>query len=352
MPIIVANGINEPLLAESAVETGVADFIGMARASLADPALPQKAAEGRFDEINYCIRCLQGCEGGILKGGPIRCMVNPTLGRESQFPQTKAAQKKKVLVIGAGPGGMEAAVAAARRGHEVTLWEKADHVGGEFIPAMFPPAKGEYAQMITFLRKQLAILNVTVVLNKQATVDEIRTFGADKVIIATGGQPNRPNIPGIETNKVIFARDVLTGKDIPEGQIVIIGGGEVGTETAAYLADCARGQVTIIEMSNHLGHGLMREFPTMRFFREQGVQSMLNAKVNAISADYVEVTINEEKKRVTANAVILAAGYHPNNQLLKELQKAKVPFVAVGDVNKCTNALDATQEGFEAGYNA
>lgn len=353
-PIIVANGINEPILAENVIEEGAADFVGMARASLADPELPIKASEGRWDEINYCIRCLQGCEGGLLKGGSIRCMVNPMIGHYMKYSGKPLPTPKKVLIIGAGPAGLEAAVAAARRGHNVTLWEASDHVGGEFIPAMYPPAKGEYSNMITFLRKQLEILKVNLVLNKRATVEEIKEFGADKTIIATGAQPNDMKFTGEDTNDVTFANQVLVGKHPVEGNIVIIGGGEVGTETASYLADTERGKITVVEYTDHLGFGLMREYPTRRFFRDQGVTVMTKTNVTAITKDTVEVTTADSQHHsLPADHVILSTGYHSNNDLYKQLTDQKVAnVVSVGDAKSARDALAATQEGFDAGFNA
>ncbi|MGN1280066.1 MAG: NAD(P)-binding protein, partial [Limosilactobacillus sp.] len=164
IPLIVANGIQDPMLAEDVLDEDIADFVGMARASLADPYLPKKTAEGKFADINQCIRCLQGCEGGLLQGGSITCMVNPRVGREGEY-DFKPVAAKKVLIIGGGPAGLEAAITAKRRGHDVTLWEASNQFGGEFIPAAYPPAKGELAQMIAFLVRQLDIRHVHYELN-------------------------------------------------------------------------------------------------------------------------------------------------------------------------------------------
>ncbi|GAW98498.1 oxidoreductase [Secundilactobacillus mixtipabuli] len=354
IPLIVANGINDPVLAESLLDQNVCDFIGMARASLADPELPNKTKAGNLNQIDYCIRCLQGCEGGLLKGSHISCLVNPMIGNETKYPFATKPKPKKVLVIGGGPAGMEAAITAARRGHDVTLWEKTNELGGEFIPATYPPAKGEYVNLLVFLRKQLAIRQVHVELQHQASVEDVMAFNADKVIMATGSDPNFPHIPGIENVPVHFARDVLVGKDPLEGELVVIGGGEVGTETAAYLADAERGHVTVIEMTRDINAGLMRTVDTKRFFRDHEVTVMTDATVQSLSIKGVTVRINDETRTISADGIVLATGYHSDNQLYKTLSE-RLPesqLVAVGDTVEATNALVATQTGFAAGYSA
>lgn len=193
IPVMAVNSIDDPLMAEQLVAEGVCDFVGMSRCSLADPDMPRKAMEGRFDEIRPCVRCVQGCTGWVVKQIPIRCCLNPVLGNEYKYTFADQPEPKKVLVIGGGPGGMQAAIAAGKRGHQVTLWEKNRKLGGELLAAVCPPGKGEFASYIIALQKELSLMeNVQAVLNKEASADEILAFGADKVILATGGIPNFP----------------------------------------------------------------------------------------------------------------------------------------------------------------
>jgi 2,4-dienoyl-CoA reductase-like NADH-dependent reductase (Old Yellow Enzyme family)/NADPH-dependent 2,4-dienoyl-CoA reductase/sulfur reductase-like enzyme len=352
LPLIVANGINDPAMGENLLEENVCDFIGMARASLADPELPNKTARGNLGDINYCIRCLQGCEGSLLEGKSIRCLVNPMIGKETEYTFDKKVDAKNILVIGGGPAGMEAAIAARRQGHTVTLWEKSSELGGEFLPAIYPPAKGEYASFLVFLRRQMTILGVNVVMSHSATLENVQEFGADKVIVATGGDPNKAKLPGIDHDNIHFANNVLLGKEPLSGNIVVVGGGEVGTETAMYLADSERGHITVIEMTNNINAGLMRTVETKRFFRDHEVDVITNATVASFDDEFVNIHHQDHDEKIPADEIVLSMGYHPDNHLLQELQDNLENVVAAGDVTKATNALEATTQGFAAGYNA
>lgn len=352
IPTIVANGINDPAMAETVLEQDACDFVGMARASLADPDMPRKAARGQLSSINYCIRCLQGCEGSLLEGKHVRCLVNPELGHETEYNFEQNPESKNVLVIGGGPAGMEAAIAATRQGHEVTLWEQGNELGGEFVSAIYPPAKGEYANFLVFLNHQMKALNINVVLNQTATIENVKEFNPDKVIVATGGDPNKPNLPGIDADNIHFAKDVLLGREPIEGEIVVVGGGEVGTETAMYLADAERGHVTIIEMTGDIDAGLLRTVPTKRFFRDHEVTVITHAKVEQFNNNEVVIDHNGHDEQIAADAIVLAMGYHADNSLLKSLQSELDNVVAAGDVTEPTNALEASTAGFQAGYYA
>ncbi|WP_125588354.1 oxidoreductase [Companilactobacillus jidongensis] len=352
IPTIVANGINDPAMAETVLEQDACDFVGMARASLADPDMPRKAARGQLSSINYCIRCLQGCEGSLLEGNHVRCLVNPELGHETKYTFDENPESKSILIIGGGPAGMEAAVAATRQGHEVTLWEQANELGGEFISAIYPPAKGEYANFLVFLKHQIKTLNINVVLNQTATVENVKEFNADKVIVATGGNPNKPPLKGINANNIHFANDVLLGREPIQGKIVVVGGGEVGTETAMYLADAERGHITILEMTTDIDAGLLRTVPTKRFFRDHEVDVITQSKVKEFSNGEVVIDHKGRDERIVADEIVLAVGYHSDNELLHSLQSELNNVVAAGDVIEPTNALEASTAGFKAGYYA
>jgi len=192
--VITVGRINDPILAETIIASGKADLVSMGRGSLSDPELPNKASAGKFDEINYCIGCLQGCVGNLFRGNPGGCLVNPVTGRESEFVIKPAESRKKVLVAGGGPAGMEAAMVAAKRGHEVHLYEKTDRLGGQYILASIPPNKGELDMFIVWQGTQLKKNGVVVHLNTELTPKIVETEKPGAVIVATGGMPLMPKI--------------------------------------------------------------------------------------------------------------------------------------------------------------
>lgn len=352
IPVMAVNSIDDPLMAEQLVAEGSCDFVGMSRCSLADPEMPNKAMEGRFDEIRPCVRCVQGCTGWVVKQIPIRCCLNPELGNEYRYTYDDQPDSKKVLIVGGGPGGMQAAIAAARRGHQVTLWEKNHKLGGELLAAVCPPGKGEFASYIIALQKELSRLdNVNIVLNKDATASDILDFNADKVILATGGLPNRPGFLGNREN-VIPAREILLGRRQVEGRIIVAGGGEVGIETAMYLAGGERGEITVVEMAHKMAEKTdqTRYIPMRRFLLDHEVKLMNDTKVVEVTDSELVVDAKGETKRIPYDAIVVSMGYHPNNALVEELQSISDRLVVIGDARKCQNAMEAATEGYDAGY--
>lgn len=157
IPVITANRINDPRMADQLIEMGKCDFIGMGRGSLADPHLPNKAKSGNLCDIRYCIGCLQGCTGALYTGDAVTCLVNPSVGLEYKTDYARVNQVKRIAVIGAGPAGLEAAIHAARRGHDVTLYEAKEKTGGQFVSAAYPPGKGEFTTFINWANRQLNV---------------------------------------------------------------------------------------------------------------------------------------------------------------------------------------------------
>ncbi len=355
IPVMAVNSIDDPLMAEELVANGTCDFVGMSRCSLADPHMPNKAKEGRFDQIRPCVRCVQGCTGWVIKQIPIRCCINPELGHEYQYTFTNKVESKKVLIVGGGPAGMQAAIAAGKRGHDVTLWDKNDRLGGELLVAICPPGKGEFASYIIAMKKDIALMdNVHVELNKTVTAKDVKDFNADKVILATGGIPNLPRIPGFDSVKVVLARDILLGRKQVEGRIIVAGGGEVGIETAMYLADGERGEITVVEMAHTMAAKTdqTRYIPMRRFLLDHQVTLMNDTKV--IEANDQELIIEKSGKieKLPYDAIVVAMGYHPSQDLKEELKDIEDKLVIIGDALQCRDAMEAASEGFDAGYNA
>ena len=350
-PVIVTNRINDPKMADTILEMGKADFIGMGRGSLADPYLPAKAKAGRFENIRYCIGCLQGCEGGILAGGCATCLVNPRVGREYEDPMNKTDNVKKVMIIGGGPAGLMAAETAALKGHVVKLYEASDHLGGQFRSAAFPPGKGELSTFVSSIRRGLSDLGVTVKMSTPVTEEILAEEKPDAVIIATGAKPLAPPIKGIDGKNVVFAEDVLLGKADPQpGPVVVCGGGEVGAETAHFMSQLFH-DITLVEMRDDI---LMDMSPLMKiqmmdYIRETGIKVLTGAKVSAISDSAVAYTDSEGNTHsLPAATVVSAFGYKAYNPLEEAVRKTCGEVYVVGCAVKAGNALIAIKEGYEA----
>jgi len=351
IPVFAANRINDPMMADQLIDMGYCDMVGMARGSLADPHLPNKACEGRLDEINYCIGCIQGCAPASMMQMPVRCLVNPGIGREYELTYEPAEQKKRVLVVGGGVAGMQAAIAAAKRGHDVTLWEKSQELGGQFISASYPPAKGNYITYVCYLKGELERSGAKVELGKTADADAIRSFGADKVILAAGGRPKIPDLPGIDKPNVLYPEQILLGEVNPEGRICILGGGSNGVETAAHLADLERGDITVVArrytVADHEG---ARQVPLRKFCEDHWIHFLLGHQFVEITDEGVILSHEGVQKLQPCDWVVIAMGYESCNELASELDDLGDALVVVGDALECHDALVASEQGLQAGH--
>ncbi|EMM5118050.1 TPA: NADPH-dependent 2,4-dienoyl-CoA reductase [Providencia stuartii] len=234
IPLITTNRINDPFVAERIISSGQADMVSMARPFLADEAFVRKAQENRADEINTCIGCNQACLDQIFNGKLATCLVNPRAVKELNYPDEQATQIKTVAIVGAGPAGLSCAIYAAKRGHKVTLFEKANQIGGQFNMAKQIPGKEEFHETIRYFCRQLEILNIEVKLEHQAHIRDL--IGYDEVVIATGVVPRTINLEGREHEKVLSYIDVLTGKRLVGRSAAIIGAGGIGFDIAEFLS--------------------------------------------------------------------------------------------------------------------
>ena len=349
------NRINEPRLAARIIEENRADFVLVGRALRADPCFPNKAEEGRLDDIRMCIACnrcldeyfssLLGIEHEPHAGLP--CSVNAELGREWENRTAPTDIPKKVLIVGGGPAGMEAARVAALRGHKVTLWEAKDRLGGTLIPASVAPYKDDIANLTAYLSTQIGKLGVEVELNKEAKPEAILKERADEVILAIGGVPIIPEIPSVERENVVTAIDVLTGKKEVGEKVAIIGGSMVGCETAEYLASKGR-KVTIIEMLPAIARDL--GVTNRRALRTRvlaaGVEVLTSTEAKAITESGVTVEDAGQTRTIDADSVVLAVGFKPNTGLWEAL-KDKVPGLhLIGDAARPNKILEATRAGW------
>ena len=354
VPVILANRINDPKMADTLLKMGKADFIAMGRGSLADPALPNKAKEGLFTNIRYCIGCLQGCEWPLFMDEPAGCLVNPRCGHEFECDMEPVETPKKVMVIGGGPAGLLAAETAALRGHKVEVFEAQEHLGGQFRSAAFPVGKGELATFVSSLRDSLERLEVPVHLGTEVSEEIISDFAPDSVIIATGAKPLVLPISGIDGDNVVFAEDVLVGNaEISEGPVVVCGGGEVGCETAHYIADVLLPgvPVTVLEMQDQVLSDMMpfTKMVLLEMMAEARVNCITNATVSAIESDGVVYTDADGQSHKTPAAVVVSGfGYKSHNPLEEAARKVCDDVKVIGGAVKAGNALVAGKDAYAA----
>lgn len=239
IPVFIVGRIKDPVYAEGILQRGSADYCIMTRALMADPELPNKVMEDRLDDIRPCIACMQGCTDRTWAQLDLSCLVNPAAGREREWAQLKPAEKKKrVLVVGGGPAGMEAARVAALRGHDVTLWEKAGALGGTTLLAAMPPRREEFGDLPRWLSGQLPKVGVKMELNHPADAQSVRAFAPDVLIAATGALPEIPeHIPGWDLPHVTTVHDVLSGKAQAGERVLVLGHHTAAVECAEWLAD-------------------------------------------------------------------------------------------------------------------
>jgi 2,4-dienoyl-CoA reductase (NADPH2) len=235
IPVVASNRINSPEVAEDIIARGDADMVSMARALLADPEFANKARAGDRAAINICIACNQACLDHYFTGEPATCVVNPRAGRETQLIFRKSSIKKKVAVIGGGPAGLSCAAVAAERGHDVTLFEKSAQLGGQFNLAKVIPGKQEFGESVAYYAERLRRAGTLVLLNHSPEHKELEAF--DEVVIATGIDPRKPAIPGIESDKAASYVEVLSGRVPPGRDVAIIGMGGIGFDVALYLLE-------------------------------------------------------------------------------------------------------------------
>ena len=351
IPVTTVSRINDPFLADSLLRQGKADFVAMGRASLADPHLPRKAMEGRFEDIRRCIACNDGCIGTLFGDRPIRCALNPTLGREYEGGVKKAELPRKVAVVGAGPAGLYAAMTAKEAGHDVTVYEKSDRAGGQFYAAAIPPCKGELADFIAWQKTQCAKLGIDIRYRTEASVALMKQEAPDVVVLATGAVPAVPPIPGVDGPAVVTALDVLLGRVFPGRNCVVIGGGQVGVETAHFLAQMMR-HVTVLEMRDEIApeEAIGPRTKLLRMLEFRRVELLTQMRVLEITYEGVRaLDKNSLMHEYAADTVVIATGSRPCNGLAEELAGAGFQVRIVGDALKVGRVLDATTQGYDTG---
>ncbi len=350
VPVIAVGRIHTPQVAADIISSGKADMVAIGRQSLADPEWPNKVAMGREGDIVRCLSCNEGCIEGIAIWGrqSITCVQNPALGREAEYAAPRASRRRKVLIAGGGPAGLEAARTAALWGHKVVLYEKEKVLGGQVNIAVIPPMKDIYKEVTISRAKAIKQLGVKVHPGKKLIPEITKKESPDVLIIATGSRPLIPNIAGIDRNNVVTASEVLKGAKVGE-RVVVVGGGLVGCETADYLAQQGR-QVTIVEMLRHTARDIG---PAARYFlrrrmAEKGIKIMTLTTVEEVTDDGVKVRSEQGTQILSpVDTVVLATGAEPVNEL-ESAVKGFVPEVyVVGDAAKPGKILAAVEQAAE-----
>jgi len=351
VPLLLGHRIQDPLVAEQILKSSQADLIGMGRALIADPDLPLKAASGRLDEIIPCVGCNQGCIGRLMEQrAAVTCLVNPTAGRESKMRIIPAVRPKKVLIAGGGVAGMECARIAATRGHDVTLCEKSDHLGGQFYLASIPPVKQEFTKAIRYLTEGMKRAGVKVEMGNPVDPQMVAQRKPDVLVIATGATPlYPPSLVGMDKPIVTTAFAILAGKASAKGKVIVIGGGMVGCEVAEYLSERGIGDITILEMLPEVAHDMSprwnRVFLLQRL-SNYGVKFFTSATVTEILDDGVAyVTDSVEKKIRNIDRVIISTGATPLDELSEKVADIVPEIYVIGDAKKVRKAIDAIEEG-------
>lgn len=381
IPLITTNRINTPEVAEQILAEGDADMVSMARPFLADPEFVNKAAAGRSDEINTCIGCNQACLDHTFGGKLTSCLVNPRACHETELNYLPVTQVRKIAVVGAGPAGLAAATVAAQRGHEVTLFDSASEIGGQFNIAKRIPGKEEFYETLRYFGRKLETTGVDLRLNTRVKVDDLLGQGYDEVILATGIAPRTPAIPGVDNPKVLTYLDVILARKPVGKSVAVIGAGGIGFDVSEYLVHqgeatsldrdafwdewgidtqlAARGGVAGIKAHPHaparqvfllqrkatkVGDGLGK---TTGWIHRTGLKNkqvqMLNS-VEYLKIDdaglHIRIGAEGEEKLLPVDNVVICAGQDPLRELYEGLQAAGQSVHLIGGADVATE-LDA-----------
>lgn len=380
IPVIACNRINTPDLAEQILQEGKADFVGLARPLLADAEFPNKAMNKQTDKIRPCIGCNQGCLDYVFRMKPASCLVNAEAGREYELKDIPSQKAERILVIGAGVSGMEFARVAASRGHKVTIWEETEQSGGQLVLAAAPPGRKDFLKLVTYLEKACLEQGVKIHYNVEAGEENIlstvQSGEFDRVVIATGARPVVPPIPNGDGENVLQAWDVLAGRKRTGQNIVIVGGGAVGVETALYLAESgtldsetlkflmleqaetdkelhrlltrSNKHITILEMAKGIGRdiGPSTRWSMLADLKRFGIKCLDETKVLEVLPEGVLVEKAGSQTVLSADTVILAVGSCSQNELYRNLEGKIQSLNIIGDASNPRKALDAIHSAY------
>ncbi len=353
VPVIAVGRFNDPAQADEVIGRGDADLAAFGRQFLADPDFLLKARAGRSGEIRKCIACNQGCiEREILGEGNIRCSINPETGQETIYPQGPAPNPREVWVVGSGPAGLTAACEAARLGHRVTLFEREKDLGGMIRFARIPPHKKIYGEWIDWQIDQVKKANITIKSGTTVTESLLRENNPGFVILAAGGEKIIPTIPGSDKPHVSDAWQILSGQVRPGKNVLVVGGGLIGMETADYLSEQGS-RVTLVEMLKRspvlkiTSHGYMLHTR----LKDKNCRLFFNTTLKDIGEGSVGIESEGNPSTISpVDQVVLAVGLKPRDDLKAVLEALKIPHVVVGDARRPRRIIEAVEEGARAAW--
>lgn len=353
VPVLVAGRMENPDLAAAAIHDKKTDLIALGRSLLADPDTVNKIRAGRYEFVRPCLGCHEGCMNRLVSAKPMSCAVNPASGREASYGIKPALQPKKILIVGAGVSGMEAARVLKLRGHEVEIVEKSPRLGGALNIAGSPDFKEDDLALIAWYGRTLKELEVPIHYNTEITSEVLASFERDTLIIATGSTPRTMKLPG--DNHLLKAEDILSGDVEPGERVAVIGGGLVGCELALYLLQKGR-KVTIFEvMPEILSAGVpmphMNKIMLKDLLNLYETQVLTSVKLESVNDGVVRYQKGEESHELTADTIVYAIGYTSNDSLYREMAPLEPELYVLGDARRVRNIMYAVWDAYELANN-